>query len=208
MAWQVDANISHSDGLAETLFLCLMALRRKVMKVAFRRKQNTLLWLCTLAVSLTRELKKRWRCCTERDSDVWGEIGRGGSLQLWASLGFLLPTSFNRGQTSIIRLGRLPAQPLWHGHGTLVCLFETVAKLSPFTCKRERPLADSWQVAQRGHSPPVGRSWEHCFGNGPLWIFCQRDFGCPRTLHLLRPANLHEVTSSLLISLLFNAMFQ
>lgn len=28
-----------------------------------------------------------------------------------------------------------------------------MAKLSPFTCKRERPLADSWQVAQRGHSP-------------------------------------------------------
>lgn len=53
----------------------------------------------------------------------WGEIGREGSVQLCASLGFLLSTSSRLGQTGIIRFGKLPERPLWRSHGTLVCLF-------------------------------------------------------------------------------------
>ena len=60
---------------------------------------------------------------TEGDREEQGEIGREGSVQLCASLGFLLSTSSGRGQTGIISFGKLPEPPLWRSHGTLACLF-------------------------------------------------------------------------------------
>lgn len=59
----------------------------------------------------------------EGDREERGEIGGDGPVQLCASLGFLLSTSSRRGQTGIIRFGKLPERPLWRSHGTLVCLF-------------------------------------------------------------------------------------
>lgn len=70
-----------------------------------------------------------------------------GWAQLCSSLGFLLSTSSHRGQTGIITPAAIVGGP-WR-----VSVFLTVAKLSPFTGRREPPLADSWQLAQRGHSP-------------------------------------------------------
>lgn len=72
-------------------------------------------------------------------------------MQLCASLGFLLSTSSRRVQTGIIRLGRLPARPLWRGHGTLVCLFKLWLNSVHSLVKESA----HWQIVGRLHREAI-----------------------------------------------------
>lgn len=85
------------------------------------------MWNKSLLLSIYRESALWFHChffkkqnkCHSRD-----EMWEGRVAQLCTSLGFLLSTSSSRGQIGIIRLGWIPARPLWCGHGMLVCLFK------------------------------------------------------------------------------------
>lgn len=124
--------LSGTAGQTSRFQSCLMTerfsgeVRGKALRLErFQRTQKVRVRLYAPVVSFPRKRKemgardKR----TEGDRDERGEIGREGSVQLCASLGFLLSTSSSRGQTGIIRFGKLPERPLWRSHGTLVCLF-------------------------------------------------------------------------------------
>lgn len=94
----------------------------------FKRMQRYSFWPQALVVLFIQEGRNRngvhdTRTEGDREKSERLEIGREGSVQLCASLGFLLSTSSCLGQTGIIRFGKLPERPLWRSHGTLVCLF-------------------------------------------------------------------------------------
>lgn len=123
-----------------------------------------------------------------------GEIERGGSVQLCASLGFLLSTSSSRGQTGIIRLGKLPARPLWCDHGTLVCLFKLWLN-SVHSLVKE---SGHWQIVGRSHREAIHPGRKELRTLPRKWsslnILMER-LWMP---HLLQLTNLHEVTSSVI----------